>query len=604
MKTAIFDLETDNLLDKVTKVHCIVIEDFETGVRTRYTSTRGNLVEGIKVLESVHTLVGCNIMDYDLRVLKKLYPWFNSKAKVIRDTLVCTRVIWADIRDTDFSLFKKGKLPAKLIGRHSLESWGYRLGLHKGEFGKTADWSVITDEMVDYCDLDVQVTSKLYHLILRKEVPESVLQMEHDIHAICLKQTEFGFPFDVKKANILLGKLLSRKAELHQEIFNTLGPSWIVNLGEKCSKTTRKYKDPLRGDESAGCFWTKIKFVEFNPTSRSHLAKRLQEVCGWKPTEFGDDGIPNLDEEVLSSLKYPVAKQISEYMTIQKRLGMLAEGKQAWLSLEVDGKIHGSVNTHGAVTTRCTHSHPNLAQIPSNDSAYGKECRELFRAPSGWKMFGSDVAGLELRMLAHYMAKWDGGKYGEIILNGDIHTANQEAAGLPTRGSAKSFIYCWLYGGGDEKIGSLVNGNKARGKQLKEQFLKNTPALKSLREAVSATARDKGRLKAIDGRHIPVRHQHAALNTLLQSAGSIVCKMWVIRMHEIMKEKGFTHGVEYKQLAFIHDEQEWGFDPNKMTGEMLGEISSRAIKEIGIELGIRIPLATDWKEGVNFSECH
>jgi len=603
MNIAIFDLETDNLLDKVTKIHCLVIEDFETGIRTRYRSDKGDLIIGLKVLQDAKVIVGHNIMDYDVRVIKKLYPKWSTKAQIV-DTLICTRVIWADIKETDFALFRKGTLPAKLIGRHSLDSWGYRIGLHKGDFGKTADWSTLTDEMVDYCDLDVQVTSKLYHIILRKEVPPAVLQMEHDIHAICLKQTEYGFPFDVKKANVLLGRLLSRKAELHEQIFNTLGPSWIVNLGEKCSKRTVKYKDPLRGDESAGCFYTKIKLVDFNPTSRAHLAKRLQEVCGWKPTEFGDDGIPNLDDEILGSMKYPIAALIMEYMTIQKRLGMLAEGKQAWLSLEVDGKIHGSVNTHGAVTTRCTHSNPNLAQIPSNDSAYGKECRELFRAPLGWKQFGSDVAGLELRMLAHYMARYDGGEYGEIILNGDIHTANQQAAGLPTRGNAKTFIYGFLYGAGDEKIGSIVNGNKARGKQLKEQFLKNTPALKSLREAVSETARNKGRLKAIDGRYIPVRHQHAALNTLLQSAGSIVCKMWVIRMHEIMTEKGFTHGIEYKQAAYVHDEIQMHYDPKKINGDDLGEISLQAIKQVGVELGIRIPLATDYKIGDNYAQCH
>lgn len=440
MKTAIWDLETDNLLEDVTKIHCLVIEDFETGIRTRYRSDiKGSIDLGLAVLSNVEVLVGHNIISYDIPVLNKLYPQWKHKAK-IQDTMVLARVIWSDIKSTDFALARKGILEASNIGRHSLNAWGQRLKLHKGEFGKTADWSILTDEMVDYCELDVKVTSKLYNSIVRKEFPESVLHMEQEIHRICLEQTAFGFPFNVQKANQLLGKLLSRKAELSSVIHKELGPSWIVNLGEVFSKRTVKYKDVLRGNEVAGCPWTKIKMVEFNPNSRAHLARQLQSKFGWKPTEFGEDGIANIDEEILSTLPYPVVPLISEFLMIQKRLGSLAEGKQAWLNKEKNGLIHGRVNTMGAITARCTHSDPNLAQLPACGVPYGKECRELFQAQKGWKLFGSDVAGLELRMLAHYMARYDQGAYGEIILNGDIHTANQLAAGLPTRGTAKTFI--------------------------------------------------------------------------------------------------------------------------------------------------------------------
>ena len=612
MNIGIFDLETDGLYADVTKIHILVIKDFETGVKRRFGPNIMGLRTpleplnlGLTILKNCKIIVGHNILDYDIPVIKKLHPGWSTEAKKV-DTLVCVRVIWANIRETDFSLHRKGVLEAKNIGRHSLDAWGQRIKLFKGTYGKTTDWKVYDDEMGDYCELDVDVTDKLYHLILKKAYPESVLQMEHDIHQICLDQTRYGFPFDVAKANKLLAKLQTRKAELHSEIYKALGPYWIVNLGETVSKKTIKYKDPTRASQTVGSSWTKIKIVEFNPNSRAHLAKQLQEKFGWKPTAFGEDGIPNIDDDILEAMikDFPIAKSIQEFLMIQKRVGQLAEGKQAWLSVEVDGLIHGRVNTMGAITCRCTHSDPNLAQIPSNDAPYGHECRELFRAPQGWKQFGSDVAGLELRMLAHYMFPWDQGAYGEIILNGDIHTANQQAAGLPTRGNAKTFIYGFLYGAGDEKIGSIVNGDKKRGKQLKEQFLKNTPALKKLREAVALAVSTKGVLKTIDGRFIPVRHAHAALNTLLQSAGAIVCKMWVIRFHEILREQGFIHGIHFKQAAYVHDEIQIHFDPKVLTGARLGDISLQAIQEVGIKLGIRLPLATDWKEGLNYAECH
>ena len=441
IKRAIFDIEADGFLDKVTQIHCIVIEDFDTGTQYTFRSDKGPTIkQGVALLESIPEIIGHNILDYDIPVIRKFFPKFTPKKTI--DTLVISRVIWSNLKNTDFALHRKGKISAKNIGRHSLESWGERLGLLKGDYGKTTTWETIDDQMVEYCQLDCKVNAKLYHLQLRKDFPQSVLEMEQEIHRICLEQTHFGFPFDVKKAEILLGKLMSRKAVLYQELYEKLGKGWFVSLGEKTSKRTVKYKDVLRGNETAGSKWTKVKYIEFNPNSRAHLARQLMGKFGWKPDKesYGADGVPLLDEEVLSKLKYPVAPIISEYLMIQKRLGMLSEGRQAWLSREKLGKIHGRVNTMGAITARCTHSDPNLAQVPSNSAPFGKDCRELFTVEKGQYLVGADVSGLELRMLAHYMARWDGGAYGDIILNGDIHTANQLAAGLSSRGEAKTFI--------------------------------------------------------------------------------------------------------------------------------------------------------------------
>lgn len=602
-RTYIFDIETNGFLEEMDRIHCICIEDYVTGVMMTFDSKRGNLDEGIKLLEEANELVGHNIISFDLQAIRKIYPKFKPKGEII-DTLVMTRVIWSDIKNQDFSLFKKGKISAKMIGKHSLESWGERLGEYKGDYGKSTDWKEFTPEMLTYCEQDVRVNSKLYHRIQLKGYSKSVLRMEQDIHTICLDQEKFGFPFNERKAQALLAKLLARKAELYQDLYEKLGPSWIVGVEDKVSSRTVKYKDPSRGNEHEGSGWTKIKIVTFNPNSRAHLTKRLMEVYKWEPTEFGDDGIPNLDDDILKAMTLPVAPLIAEFLMLQKRLGQLAEGDQAWLSLVKDGRIHGRVNCMGAITARASHSNPNLAQIPSNSSPYGHECRELFEPPKGWSLFGTDASGLELRMLAHYMAAYDGGAYGELILKGDVHTANQLAAGLPTRNNAKTFIYGFLYGAGDAKIAEIINGTAKQGKALKEKFLKNTPALKALREAVAQKVLATGTLKALDGRILPVRHQHAALNTLLQSAGAIVCKQWAIYIHQLLREAGYVLGRDYIQHAWVHDELQIGYNPQTLTNDQLLKFSKQAMVMVTQLFKLRIPVDAEGASGTSYAETH
>ena len=207
---------------------------------------------------------------------------------------------------------------------------------------------------------------------------------------------------------------------------------------------------------------------------------------------------------------------LSEYLLLNKRIGQLATGKQAWLKMEKKGRLHGRVNHMGAVTSRCTHANPNMAQVPSVGAAFGVECRSLFHSPQGYSLLGADASGLELRCLAHYMAAYDGGSYASVVLEGDVHTTNQEAAGLPTRNNAKTFIYGFLYGAGDEKIGKIIGKGSTEGRRIKNKFLKKLPALKNLKDAVSLAAKERGWIKGLDGRIIPIRHSHAALNTLLQ----------------------------------------------------------------------------------------
>jgi DNA polymerase I-like protein with 3'-5' exonuclease and polymerase domains len=276
---------------------------------------------------------------------------------------------------------------------------------------------------------------------------------------------------------------------------------------------------------------------------------------------------------------------------LQKRVAQV----QSWVdALEIDGRVRGYVNTIGAVTGRMTHSKPNMAQVPASYSPYGKECRSLWTVPHGYWLVGCDASGLELRMLAHYM---NDDTYTNEILTGDIHTANQLSAGLDTRDQAKTFIYAFLYGAGDEKIGSILGGGASIGKKVKKKFLDNTPALKSLRERV-ATASKRGYLIGLDGRRIHVRSEHSALNTLLQGAGAIIMKKALV----LLNNYAILKGIDYKFIGNIHDEIQT--EVHESDAKVFGEIAVKAIQEAGKELNLNCPLDGEYKIGENWNATH
>jgi DNA polymerase I-like protein with 3'-5' exonuclease and polymerase domains len=256
----------------------------------------------------------------------------------------------------------------------------------------------------------------------------------------------------------------------------------------------------------------------------------------------------------------------------------------------------------GAATSRCSHANPNLAQVPNLNAPYGEACRTLFTADRGEKLLGVDVSGLELRCLSHYLSLYDDGEYGKKLLEEDIHTVNQEAAGLSTRDQAKTFIYGFLYGAGNQKIGEIVGKGSTEGKLLKKRFLSELPALKQLRKGVQTKAQNFGALKGLDGRRVPVRSKHSALNTLLQSAGAIICKRWVIETHKLLEENGFKCGEDYSQVAFVHDEIQ--LTVKEEYADRIGKLCTEAIKVTGNKYGLRIPLTGEYKVGNNWAETH
>ena len=565
----IFDLEADNLLDDATVTWCIVARDADTD--EVYTFDPNNIKDGLALLSQATTLIGHNIIDYDLRLLKKLYDYEYSGN--IIDTLVYSRTIWPDVKEIDFKLNKKGTFPNNMIGSHSLKAWGYRLGELKGDFNSGSEsFATYTSEMLDYCIQDTQVTAKLYRKIMEKNFSQEALDLETDIHTFLLQQQEHGFPFDVKAAQSLYSTLSKRRSEIENQLQETFEPT-IVELK------------------------TKTKIIPFNPASRQQIADRLMKR-GWKPEAFTDSGEPKVDETVLSSIDMPEAKMLSEYLLLNKRIGQLSTGKQAWLKMEKDGKLHGRVNHMGAVTSRCTHSNPNLAQVPSVSAPYGKECRELFISPAGYSLLGADASGLELRCLAHYMAAFDNGSYADVVLNGDIHTANQKAAGLESRNQAKTFIYGFLYGSGDEKTGKIIGKGAKEGRAIKKKFLAKLPALKYLKDAVAKAADTRGFVKGLDGRIIPIRHSHAALNTLLQSAGAIICKTWYVFIARAIKEANLDAQI----VAFIHDEVQVLVKEGQE--DEAGRLIQRCMREVEQHFSFRCQLDSDYKYGRNWSDTH
>ena len=568
----IFDLETDGLLDDVTKVHCIVTQDTETGDVRTYDPTQIDLA--LEVLENADRIGGHNVMAYDIPVLRKLYDFkYNGK---LFDTLVASRLIWPNMKEKDML---KRTVDNKLIGSHSLKAWGQRLKFHKGDYGEQDEaWDAYTQQMLDYCVQDVALNVKLYELILSKKYPEEPMRLEHEMNRLLNRQQRAGFPFDVPKAQKLYTLLSTRKLEIETKLVETLEPTIIV-------------------------LKTKTKTIPFNPASRQQIADRLQKL-GWKPEEFTPSGEPKVDEKILAGIDLPEAALLTEFLMLNKRLGQLGNGKQAWLKLEKAGRIHGRVNHMGAVTSRCTHSDPNVAQVPSAGAAFGKECRELFHAPNGYSLLGADASGLELRCLAHYMNRFDGGRYGKEILEGDIHTANQEAAGLATRPQAKTFIYGFLYGAGNEKIGQIIGKGAKEGGQIKKRFLAKTPALKKLTEALNnklENQRGEKFINGLDGRLIPIRHPHAALNTLLQSAGAIICKKWYATVENMIRAKGYTNE-EVTIVAFVHDEVQ--ILVKKGLEDEIGEITKAAIKETERAYNFKCPLDSEFQVGTSWAETH
>jgi len=590
----LFDIETNGLMDELDTVHSLVMINIDNGVVYSCADQEGYIpIElGLTILDTATMLIGHNIQDFDLPALEKVYGYVYTGE--IHDTLIMSRLVWSDLKDNDFRYIKKNtEFPRNLIGSHGLKAWGLRLSNLKDDYdGGWTSWSKV---MQDYCEQDCQANWTLYKKIMSKKPSAESISLEHEFAAVIRKQEKIGFNFDISAANKLLSTLQGRQAELEAEL-QTSFPPWEIRepFIPKANNKTRGY---VKGELTY-----KVKEVVFNPASRDHIADRLQKLRGWKPELMTEQGKPKVDEAVLKTLDYPEAALLNEYLLINKRIGQLATGANGWLKMVKDGKIHGRVNTNGAATGRCTHSKPNVAQTPSIGAAYGKECRELFHAPEGYSLVGADLSGLELRCLAHFMSKYDDGSYADVVVNGDIHTLNQKAAGLPTRNNAKTFIYGFLYGAGPAKIGSIVNGSEKEGRKLIAKFMKATPAIKLLRAAVAEAVEKQGYLAGLDGRQLPIRSGHAALNTLLQSAGAVLSKKASVILYENLTLNDLKWGEDWAQVAHIHDEVQ--LIARKEIADYVGQQAVKSFQLAGEYYDFRCPITGEYKVGNNWADTH
>ena len=622
--TLIFDIETDGLLADLTRIYCLVIYDTKTQKIMNFASAytpysgvsyynkQGELIvyppvlEGIRLLNSADELAGHNIVKFDIPAIQKLYPDFKPKGKIF-DTLLVSKLAYPDIGEIDDIHIRKGRYPAKIRGKYSLKAWGYRLGELKGTYNEQENcWSKWSFDMQRYCEQDVVVTKKLYNLLKSKNISEEAIELEQEFARIIGKQEQRGVYFDFDKAVGLKADLYQQKYEIEKQLKQVFKDEVVEEIF--IPKVNNIKKGYITGQP-----FTKKKIIEFNPASRQMIADRLIKKYNWKPKIKTATGKPKIDEKVLETLDYPEASLLRDYFLLIKTLGQLSDGQNAWLKMynPDTGAIHGQVDTLGAVTGRCTHNKPNLAQVPaiSKDKdgnilygikgGWGYECRSLFKSRKGYKLVGCDASGLELRCLAHYM---NDEAYTHEILNGDIHTKNQHAAGLATRAEAKRFIYAFNYGGGDSLIGSIVGGTAKKGKEIKKKFLNSLPALDKLIKNVKHKAKTRGFLYGLDKRKLKVRAEYLALNVLLQSAGAVVMKKALCILYQSLLDSGWQQGIDFAFVLNIHDEYQ-----AEVREEIVEEykiLAVDAIRKAGEYFNFRCPLDGEAKVGTNWAETH
>ncbi len=615
MLSLICDIETNGLLHELDRVHCIVLRDVETGEVHSCADQDGYLPLqwALDLVSKADQLVGHNLINFDMRALKKVYPGLTTRSDCdIVDTLILSRVLWPELEPVDDQKFCY--IDKKYRGRHSLAAWGERLGVAKIKFKEeqkkdkkvTNVWAEWSKAMQTYCEGDTLVSLKLHEYFLTQELDPRCYELEHEFAKVMALQEEFGFPFNERAAFALVNTLKARRAELDSQLQDVFPPL----VEERISAKTGR---PL-----------KSKVTVFNPGSRPQTADRLRQLYPEITFEETEKGNPKVDDDVLEILgeKYPEAKVLAEYQLLKKILGQLADGKEAWLNhcrLYGDGRIHGQVITNACISGRCSHRSPNMAQIPSVGHAFGAECRALFYAPDDWLLVGTDASGLELRALGAWLAHFDGGEYAKLVSTEsfDIHTYNAKLFGIfsgegdipkATRDLSKRLIYALLYGAGAKKVGSVIDISATEqeqyeiGKRTIETFYKNLPAIKKLKDKIDERITTKGYLIGIDGRHLQIRSRHSALNQLLQSTGAISVKKATTILYNDLNQAGLRWGIDYAFVAHVHDEIQALVKPKYV--QVFKDMSIDSFRKSGEYFKLLCPFTGEAREGKNWMETH
>lgn len=699
MKRLHFDIEADGFLDAVTRVHCIHAKDVDT--KEKFAFGPDQIAQGLELLDKADEGIAHFGIGYDFAVLDKLHGF---KLKKATDSYVVVKTMRPSQKDADTGLVKAGRLPGKLHGKHSIEAWGYRLGVQKLH-ANIEDWSVYTPEMGERCESDVDVQDALWDWLKPEKYSQAAIELEHEVATLCRMMETAGIPFDEKGAQELHVRLLAKQDAISRALIAEFG-TWYEPVKKTLVDGIAQITTPKRADKARG-YWgeyqtfneidqfgaetevkrfkgypfTKIEPVTFNPSSRRHITKKLKEL-GWEPQEFTESGEAKLDDDVLEGLSdvFPQSTKLVEYLLLDKRLGQIADGDNAWLKKVKEGYIHGAMDPMGTVHSRASHFSPNMGQVPASKSPYGGDCRELFGPngltthQAGWGgvdeeivQVGADMSGLQLRALAHLLHPLDGGAYSEVVTTGDVHWSHTQAMGLVgpeeprdkhselhnilREKGAKTFGYSYLFGCFPPKSGRVVRdclitaknknaewgylfdkffltdrksggrlkrplSDKFVGTEVRKSFderlklgklnhkLKKLRTTKVWPDADGKLVKHEwtGHLPGLDGRWVPCRSDHSALNFACSSIEAILCKTWMVLSYKALIAKGYVWGRDFVLSLWVHDETQWL--ARKSISEEVGKTLVECAKEAGVKLGFRVPLASEYKIGRNWADCH
>jgi len=610
----VFDIETNGLLPELHTLHCIAVapasaKDPEE-VRLYHddpeiTPCAGSTQEGVDYLQAHAAkggkLAGHNIIGYDAPALEKLCG-VRFSPEDLYDTTVWSRLIYSDRRERDFRLHEQGRIEGRYIGQHSLASWGNRLGEPKGDPG--GDWSTFTQSMADYCRQDVVVNCKLYR-VLASRLPENH-HWESLFADFCERLGRTGVQLDRKVATDLLRTLEDRKMVLEEEIAAEFPPMYVRHKPYPNGKP-RLVMCKHRGEKHAD------KMIPFNPGSRQQLARRLESMYSWVPKELTAKGNPALHEAALMDIArvYPVAAKVAEYHIVKSRIGVLSDGDQAYFKLcDENDVLHGRTISTGTVTGRCAHRSPNTGNICSIRKPYGKEMRSIFIPFKGYRQAGFDADGLELRMLANRLAPYDGGAYANAVHSGkkeegtDVHTLHAQAISEifeVDRDAGKSVTYAFLYGAGNKMLGRLVEGGAKKGAAVRRALIKKIDGMELLQDKLAADFK-RGHVESLLGMRVGIRHEHAVLNSQLQSDGAAVMKLVPVLLEKFLEESGVRVGTDYIATGHIHDEVQGSLRPG--LEDTFSSCVERAFNETQRLLEIQVPLVGSADFGSSWAQTH
>jgi DNA polymerase-1 len=676
-----FDIEANGFLDVVDRIHCIHAKDVDT--KERFAFGPEQIAQGLELLSQADVLIAHFGIGYDFPALTKVHGFKVPDEKAL-DSYVVSKLMRSAQKDADTGLVKAGRLPGKLHGKHSIEAWGYRLGIQKLHADIT-DWSVYTPEMGERCESDVDVQDALWDWLKPEKYSQQAIELEHRVARLCRMMETAGVPVHEEMLQRLHVSLLTKQDAISRELIAEFG-TWYEPVtksldAQGCARTFT----PKRPDSKAG-YWgeyvpaekirtpsrrrwfetgkkvfrgyplTKIEPVTFNPSSRRHIIKKLKEL-GWEPEAFTESGEAKLDDDVLEGMSdtYPQASKLIEYLLLDKRLGQIADGDNAWLKKVADDhRIHGAMDPMGTVHSRASHFSPNMGQVPATKSPYGKECREAFgpngmTTPDGEEIvqIGADMSGLQLRALAHLLHPLDGGSYSNIVTSGDVHWSHTQAMGLVgpdeprdthselhnilREKGAKTFGYSYLFGCFPPKSGRVVRdclttaknknpewgylfekffrrkdgklySDKAVGTEVRKSFDERLKLGRLQAKLKACMKHYKNHLPGLDGRLVPCRSDHSALNFACSSIEAILCKTWLVDSYLALTAKGYVWGRDFWFMLWVHDEVQVA--GRKSIAKDIGETLVRVAKETGDKLGFRVPLASEYKIGRNWADCH